>query len=269
MNPPDTDFIPTKKFPLLFVGHGSPMYAIKANKFSKNLTKITQTISTPQAILMISAHWLTDKTCVTAMDKPRTIYDFYGFPQALYDLKYPAKGSKKLAKLVKNTIEDHTICLDTSWGLDHGAWTILKYLYPKANIPVVQLSLNKNLTPSSHYNLAKSLYTLRKKGILIIGSGNTVHNLRYLSPHETYAHPWAKEAKDSINQYIKNRNHKPLINFDQQGNAFNLSIPTSEHFLPLLYILAMQDKNDNIAFFNDSIVNGAIAMTTILVGSKD
>lgn len=269
MLPSKHNFKPSKKLPLLFVGHGSPMYAIQTNEFTQNLTKIAKTIPTPQAILLISAHWVTDGTCVTAMDEPRTIYDFYGFPKALYNVKYPAKGSIELATLVKKSIQDQSVFLDSSWGLDHGAWTILKYLYPKANIPVVQLSLNKNLTPSSHYNLAKSLYSLRKKGILIIGSGNIVHNLRYLSPHETYAHAWAKEAHMSIKKHIKEKNHAPLINFSQQGNAYNLSIPTSEHFLPLLYILALQDENDSIDFFNDSIVNGAIAMTTILANSKE
>lgn len=261
-----TSFIPIPKMPVLFIGHGSPMYAICPNEFTDTFTKIAQKIPTPKAILAISAHWVTQGNFVTAMDMPPTIHDFYGFPQALYDEKYNALGSVELASTIKDTIKKHTINLDTSWGLDHGTWAVLKYLYPKANIPVVQLSLNANFSPTLHYELGKSLYELRNKGILILGSGNIVHNLRHLTPHETYAHPWATTTKEAVNQAIKDKDHKTLIDFRKQGEAFLLSIPTTEHFLPLLYTLSLQDEDDSLTFFNDKVVNGGISMTSIGIG---
>lgn len=261
----NTPFLSSDKMPILFLGHGSPMYAIEKNEFTDNFEKISQKIPTPQAILIISAHWQTQGTFVTAMDTPKTIHDFYGFPQTLYEQQYKAKGSIELAHLVKKTIKDRTIYFDTSWGLDHGSWSVLKYLYPKADIPVVQLSLDINLKPNSHYQLGKSLYELRNKGILVLGSGNIVHNLRYLTNKQSYAHHWATTTQESVKEAIKDKNHQTLIEFKDK-KEFNLSIPTADHFLPLLYIIGLQDNNDNVIFFNEKIVNGGISMFSVGIG---
>lgn len=264
------NFETTKKMPILFLGHGSPMYAIEENKFTRNFERISKKIPKPNAILCISAHWETKGSFVTAMAKPPTIHDFYGFPKELYEVQYQANGSDKLVSLIKDIFPKNKINLDYSWGLDHGTWSVLKYLYPKADIPVVQLSLDRTKNTNYHYNLGKSLAKLRNKGILIIGSGNIVHNLRQIAPSyiygENFAHPWANEANEKMQYHIKNNNHKALIEYTKQGKAFNLSIPTPEHYLPLLYILALQDTKDKLEIFNNKTVNGSIAMTSVAFG---
>lgn len=254
---------PNKKMPVLFVGHGSPMFAIEENEFTDGFKKVAKLIPKPKAILSISAHWITKGSFVTAMDMPKTIHDFYGFPQELFDVNYPASGSKELAIRVKKLISEVT--LDTKWGLDHGTWSVLKHMYPNADIPVIQLSIDGTKDARYHYELAKSLEPLREEGILIVGSGNIVHNLNLVDFRDKNAHKWAEIAQEKISNFIQTANHEALINYKSQGREFLLSIPTPEHFLPLLYILGLQ-KNEDIKIFNDKIVLRAIGMHSVLVG---
>lgn len=260
----------TEKMPVLFLGHGSPMNAIEENEFVEGFRQIGKTIPTPNAILCVSAHWETQGTFVTAMQNPPTIHDFGGFPQALFDVQYPAPGSPELAKETQKLITSTHIGLDEKWGLDHGAWSVIKHLYPDANIPVVQLSLDYYQGPQYHYDLARELQALRKKGILIIGSGNMVHNLRMVAwnrlSEPEFGFDWALEANAKMIEYITDGNHQALIDFRSQGKDFELSIPTPEHYLPLLYTLALQDKNEQIQIFNNKAVGGSLTMTSVKIG---
>jgi 4,5-DOPA dioxygenase extradiol len=259
----------TDKMPVLFFGHGSPMNGIDENEFVAGWRNIGKTLPLPSAVLCVSAHWETRGTCVTAMEMPKTIHDFGGFPQALSDVQYPAPGSPSLARETKNMIKKTEIILDERWGLDHGAWSVIKRLYPDANVPVVQLSLDHYQGPQYHYELAKELAPLRKKGVLIIGSGNMVHNLRMIEwnrLNETgYGYDWAIEANETMKKYILNGDHGPLVHYQSLGNAFNLAIPTPEHYLPLLYTLALKEKDEQVSFFNDKPVAGSISMTSLKI----
>jgi 4,5-DOPA dioxygenase extradiol len=256
------------KMPVLFVGHGNPMNAIVDNEFTKSWHEIGASIPNPTSILCISAHWETPGTKLTAMSNPNTIHDFGGFPRSLYEVQYPAAGNPELATQIKNQIKLSEIGLDYSdWGLDHGAWSVIKHLYPKANIPVVQMSLNQNQAPKYHYELSKELSFLRKNGVLIIASGNLVHNLRMVDwQNENTAYDWALEANEQMKKWILNDNHQSLIDFNKQGKAFELAIPTAEHFLPLLYTLGLKDKTDSINFFTDKFVMGSLSMTGLQIG---
>lgn len=261
-------FNSTKKMPVLFIGHGSPMNAIEENEFVQGFRNIANEIAKPYAILCVSAHWETRGTFVTAMEKPITIHDFGGFPQELFEVQYPAPGSPELAKETKALTKKTEVGLDDQWGLDHGSWSVIKHMYPDANIPVVQLSLDYSQTPQNHYELAQELKSLREKGVLIIGSGNMVHNLRMVAwrkLNETYGFDWALEASEKMKEFIVNDNHKSLINYSQHGKPFQLSIPTPEHYLPLLYALALKDKNDKVSLFNDKPVGGSITMTSVKI----
>ncbi|MBK9151083.1 MAG: 4,5-DOPA dioxygenase extradiol [Saprospiraceae bacterium] len=263
-------FEDTPRMPVLFLGHGSPMNAIEENQFVQGFRNIAQKIPKPQAILCISAHWETRGTYVTAMPYPETIHDFGGFPRALYEVQYPAPGSPALALETQSLIQKTRVGLDESWGLDHGAWSVIKHLYPEANIPVIQMSLDRNQPPEYHYELATEIQALRNKGILIIGSGNMVHNLRMIAwdrmQQDNFGFEWAKEADWLMKQYIRESNHSPLIRYRSQGRAFDLAIPTPEHFLPLLYVLALQEKDEQIEFFNDKAVGGSLTMTSVKIG---
>lgn len=259
----------TPKMPVLFLGHGSPMNAIEENEFVRGFRKVSDQIATPKAILVISAHWETKGTQVTAMQNPPTIHDFGGFPKALYEVEYPAPGSPELAKGIQELVHSTDVHLDDKWGLDHGAWTVIRHMYPEANIPVVQLSLDYYKTPKQHYELARELSKLREKGILIVGSGNIVHNLRMVhwqKMNENYGYDWAIEASEKIKQNILSGNHDELINFSKMGKSFQLAIPTPEHYLPLLYTLALQGKNEELALFNDSYLAGSLTMTSVKIG---
>ncbi|WP_439183074.1 4,5-DOPA dioxygenase extradiol [Carboxylicivirga taeanensis] len=264
------DFIEnTPKMPVLFLGHGSPMNAIEENEFVQGFRSISSEIATPKAIIVISAHWETIGTQVTAMQQPATIHDFGGFPEALYQIQYPAPGMPQLAKEVRNMARSTEVSLDEKWGLDHGAWTVIRHMYPKADIPVIQLSLDYHKTPQQHYELAKELYQLRQKGILIVGSGNLVHNLRLVhwqKLNENFGYDWATEANEKMKSLILKGNHPDLINYSKQGKAFELAIPTPEHYLPLLYTLALQDKKDTVKLFNDEAVAGSLTMTSVHIG---
>ena len=260
----------TEQMPVLFLGHGSPMNAIEENEFVAGFRNIGKELPKPNAILCVSAHWETRGTFVTAMEKPPTIHDFGGFPQALFDVQYSAPGSPELARETKNIVTKTQVGLDDKWGLDHGAWTVIKHLYPNADVPVIQLSLDYYQTPQYHYELARELAVLRRKGVLIIGSGNMVHNLRmvawdHLNDPE-YGYDWALEAREKMKQYILGNDHQALINFRSQGKAFDLAIPTSEHYLPLLYTLALKGEKEEIRLFNDKAVGGSLTMTSVLIG---
>lgn len=257
----------TDSMPVLFLGHGSPMNAIEENEFVNGWRTVGTTLPAPKAILCVSAHWETRGTFVTAMEKPKTIHDFGGFPKALFDVQYPAPGSPDIAKETKNTIVKTEVGLDQNWGLDHGCWSVVRRLYPNADIPVLQLSLDYTQSPKYHYELAKELSSLRKKGILIIGSGNIVHNLGIIDwQRQNTGYDWAIETNSLMKEYINNGNHNALINYESLGKAFNLSIPTPEHFLPLLYTLALKENNESLSFFNDKTIMGSISMTSIKIG---
>lgn len=259
----------TEQMPVLFLGHGSPMNAIEENEFVTGFRNISKTIPKPNAILCVSAHWETRGTFVTAMEKPKTIHDFGGFPQALFNVQYPAPGNPELANETKNIVKKTEIGLDYDWGLDHGAWSVIKHLYPKADVPVMQLSLDRFLSPQNHYDLAGELASLRKKGILIVGSGNMVHNLGMVAWDKLnisgYGFDWAVEANEKMKKYILSNNHNPLINYKSQGKAFDLAIPTPEHYLPLLYVLALKAENEKIFLFNDKPVAGSLTMTSLKI----
>jgi 4,5-DOPA dioxygenase extradiol len=257
----------TDLMPVIFAGHGSPMNAIEQNEFSSKWQEMGKTLPHPAAILCISAHWETRGTLVTAMEKPKTIHDFGGFPQALFDVEYPAPGSPGLAKEASESATPQIIGMDQNWGLDHGAWSIIKNMYPKADVPVVQLSLDYQKDPGSHYELAQQLAGLRKKGVLILGSGNMVHNLRMLDWQKTEGgSDWAIEANSLFKRLILNNEHERLMDYKKLGSSVQLAIPTPEHFLPLLYALALKGKDDDISFFNDKAVMGSLTMTSVWIG---
>lgn len=256
--------------PVLFVGHGSPMNGIEDNEFSRTWKKMANEIPIPKAVLVISAHWLSKGTRITAMDFPPTIHDFGGFPKELFDVQYPAPGNPVLAKETASLLTSADVALDHDWGLDHGAWTIIRHMYPDANIPILQLSIDYTKGPQYHYELAKELTALRKKGVLIIGSGNMVHNLRMVAwdkiNEPEYGYDWTLQINNKFKELIGNGNHDQLIHYDKLGREAQLAIPTPEHYWPLLYTLGLQGKKDNISFFNDKAVGGSLTMTSVKVG---
>lgn len=258
------------KMPLLFLGHGSPMNGIEDNAFSQSWKQLAKDIPTPKAVLVVSAHWLTRGTHVTAMPMPKTIHDFGGFPQALFDVQYPAPGDPVLAENTRKLITKTEVGLDHEWGLDHGTWTVIRHMYPEANIPVLQLSIDYYKSPQYHYELIQELAELRKKGVLIVGSGNMVHNLRMVAwehlQKESYGFDWAIEMNEVFKQHISDGNHQPLINYENLNKSAKLAIPTPDHYYPLLYILGLQDKNDPVHFFNDKAVGGSLTMTSVKLG---
>ena len=259
----------TSKMPALFLGHGSPMNAIEENEFVASFRKLGQELPTPNAILCISAHWETKGTFVTAMQHPQTIHDFGGFPKALFEVQYPAPDSPELALETQKLVTQTEVSLDEKWGLDHGAWSVIKHLYPNADIPVIQMSIDYSKPAQYHYDLAKEIQKLRYKGVLILGSGNMVHNLRRIAWDKmnagSYGFDWAIEANEKMKDFILNDNHKDLIHFNKQGSAFDLSIPTPEHYLPLIYTLALKNKNDDVSIFIDQYVGGSLSMTSIKI----
>ncbi len=259
-----------EKMPVLFIGHGSPMNAIEDNIFSKRWQQMGKEIPTPKAVVVVSAHWLTKGTQVTAMPNPKTIHDFGGFPQALFDVQYPAPGNPELATEIQKLITNPAVELDHDWGLDHGTWSVVKHMYPDADIPVLQLSIDYYKPAAYHYELAKQLLALRKKGVLIIGSGNMVHNLRMVAwdklSEPEYGFEWALEMNDIFKNKISNGFHKELIQYEKLHKAATLAIPTPDHYYPLLYILALQTDNDKVEFFNDKAVGGSLTMTSVKIG---
>ena len=258
-----------QKMPVLFIGHGSPMNAIDENEFVSGFRTIAKTLPKPNAILCISAHWETRGTYVTAMEKPKTIHDFGGFPQELYQVEYPAPGSPVLASEISNMTAKRVSMDEHEWGLDHGAWSVIKHFYPLADVPVVELSLDYYKTPQQHFELAKELEQLRNKGVLIIGSGNMVHNLRLVDwsnmSTPDFAFDWAREVQLKTNKFILDGDFSSLINYKSLGKDFEKAIPTPEHFLPLIYTLALRDENEQISLFNDKAVGGSLTMTSVII----
>ena len=262
-------FSNTDKMPVLFLGHGSPMNAIEENQFVAGFRDLAKTLPQPNAILCISAHWFTNGTKVTSMQMPRTIHDFGGFPQALFDVQYPAKGSPELALETKKILEPVAVDLDEHWGLDHGAWSVIKHLYPEANVPVIQLSIDYTKSGQYHFELAQKLQSLRHKGILIIGSGNIVHNLRLVDfrnfDKDNYGFDWAIEARETVNNYLLDGNFQPLIDFEKMNKAVQLAIPTPDHYLPLLYALGLKQESEELSLFNDKLLAGSLSMTSVKI----
>ena len=253
--------------PAVFVGHGSPMNALEQNPYTKGWGKLADSLPLPKAVLMISAHWLTEGTFVHEGKMPRTIHDFWGFPKELYDLTYPCPGSPEYASAVKMLMTESEVLSDLNWGLDHGAWVVLRHMYPEANIPVFQMSIDVARNSEQHYALAKALIPLRKKGVLIIGSGNLVHNLGNISWEET-AQPfdWALEFDTKATELMEKGDHHSLIHHEKLGRSAELSIPTPDHYWPLIYTLALQEKDEPIAFPIQGISHGSISMRTLRIG---
>ncbi len=259
--------------PVLFLGHASPMNAIEENEFVDGFRAIAKKLPKPKAILCVSAHWETEGTRVTAMEQPRTIHDFGGFPAELYAVQYPAPGSPALAREIAAAASTNTmIDSDQSWGLDHGCWSVVKHLYPKADIPIVQLSLDRTRSARRHYDFAKELASFRKNGVLIIGSGNIVHNLGMVAwerPEIGYGFDWATEVQGEVNRLILARDHEKLIDYRSLGKTMALAVPTPEHYLPLLYVLSLQEEADSVTLFNDKPVAGSLTMTSLLLKAAD
>ena len=251
--------------PVLFIGHGSPMNAIEDTEFSRAWAEVARSLPKPKAVLCISAHWQTDGTCVTAMEQPKTIHDFYGFPPALFEKRYPAPGSPDLARMTQAMLREAHVELDSEWGLDHGTWAVLCQMYPKADVPVVQLSLDETKQPAFHYELGRALRGLRKKGVLIIGSGNIVHNLREVVWEDT-AYDWALEFDAKVKDLILSGDHKAIIDYSRLGRSAQLAVPTLDHYLPLLYVLGVQDKADGVSFFADKVTLGSMSMRSVRFG---
>jgi 4,5-DOPA dioxygenase extradiol len=252
--------------PVLFVGHGSPLNAIEENGFVAAWRTVARQLPLPRAILCISAHWETAGAQVTAMTRPRTIHDFYGFPEELFQVQYPAPGSPELAEMVRQLAGGTAVAPDESWGLDHGTWSVLCRMYPAANIPVVQLSLDRNRPPRDHYELARRLLPLRERGVLVVGSGNLVHNLRLMQWGNPAAFPWADEFDRLATELIRAGDHQRLVDYPALGEAARLAIPTNEHYLPLLYALALQQPGEAVEFFAAETVFGSIGMRSLRIG---
>ena len=248
--------------PALFFGHGSPMNAL-GGVFADGWKALGESIAKPKGVVMVSAHWETRGLGVTAMAQPETIHDFGGFPPALHAMQYPAPGSPELAKRVS---ELTGAVMTDQWGLDHGAWSVLAHVWPKADVPVVQLSLNRELDAKGHYELAKKLRPLRDEGYIIAGSGDFVHNLRTWKRDGGEAYDWASDFNEAVKSAFERGDHEALINWVDLAENAQLSVPTDEHYLPLLYVAAQQDEGESLSFFNDQVVDGSISMTGVRIG---
>lgn len=261
------------KMPVLFIGHGSPMNGIEQNPFSGEWEKLGRELPVPSAVLVVSAHWLTRGTEITAMEHPKTIHDFGGFPRELFEVQYPAPGLPRLAAETVELVRSTNVGLNHDWGLDHGSWTVVRRMYPDANIPVLQLSIDYSQPARWHYELARELTSLRKKGVLIIGSGNMVHNLGMVAWDKLdvpgFGYDWAIEMHELFKEKIRNGDHQALIDYEKLGKAARLAIPTADHYFPLMYTLGLQDKNEAPVFFNDSLVGGSLNMTSVIFAGKD
>ena len=255
--------------PALFLGHGSPMNAIENNCYTAGFQQIAKGLPIPKAILCISAHWETRGTYVTAMDRPETIHDFGGFPAPLYQFRYPASGSPVLAERVKRMIKSANVEFDYEWGFDHGCWVVMKFLYPQANVPIVELSIDYTQPAAYHYALAKELAALRSEGVMIIASGNIVHNLRKIDwthlEDAGFGYDWALAFNEKIKKLILDGDHRQIIDIEKTDENYRYAVPYSDHFLPLLYLLALQTRDDKLSFFNDSLVGGSLSMTSLLL----
>lgn len=264
-------------FPVLFIGHGNPYNAIQENEFNQEWKRVADRLPKPKAILCISAHWLTKGTWVTAMEKPRTIHDFSGFSEELFSVQYPAPGSPDLANEASRIIGSTELKMDHEWGFDHGAWSVTKKMYPDADIPMIQLSIDYHENGQYHYDLARKLMPLRKKGVLTLASGNMVHNLRRVVIPESdlpmaersnieYGLDWAVESNELFKEKILSGDFEALVDYKKLGKAVSLSVPTPDHYYPLLYALALNSGQEETKIFNDKCVAGSISMTSVQVG---
>lgn len=259
------DFSLTEKMPVLFVGHGNPMNAITDNVYSQSWKAMGEKLTVPRAILCVSAHWLTQGTAVTMAEHPKTLHDFGGFPAELFNVQYPASGAVDYARMAISAVKSIKVQEDFAWGLDHGAWSILKHIYPKANVPVFQMSIDAAKSPLYHFNLAKELYELRNKGVLILASGNIVHNLGILSwDGKVKAYDWALEFDAFVKKNIIDNNPIALIEYQKLGKLAMLAHPTNEHYLPLMYALGLRDNTDTVAFFNETLGLGSLSMRSVM-----
>jgi 4,5-DOPA dioxygenase extradiol len=253
--------------PVVFFGHGSPMNAIENNRYTEAWRRIGETVPRPKSILAVSAHWYIRGTAVTAMEKPRTIHDFGRFPQALFDVQYPTPGDPAFAARVRDLLAPVDVHLDQSWGLDHGTWSVLVHAFPDADVPIVQLSIDATQPAQFHYDLGKRLAMLRDEGVLIIGSGDVVHNLGVINWSAGAApFDWATRFNDHVRDCLKRRDHEPLIAYGKYGEDARLSIPTPEHYLPLLYCIGAQEPDEPVSFAVDGIELGSISMLCVIVG---
>ncbi len=258
----------SQQWPVVFIGHGNPMNAILDNPFTKSLENLGKSFTEkPTAIMVVSAHWLTRGTSVMVSEVPKIIYDFGGFPEELYHVKYPAKGSPQLAKETKQLVHSVNVKEEETWGLDHGAWTVLKHMYPEANIPVFQLSIDVTKSPEYHFKLAQELKALRKKGVLIIGSGNIVHNLYQIDFNDN-AKPfsWALEFDQIVKSRLLKNDFHSLIHYENFGEAAKYSVPTNDHYLPMLYTLGLAGSNEELKFTFEDIQNASISMRCFTIG---
>ena len=253
------------RMPVLFVGHGNPMNAIRGNRFRLTWEELGRRLPRPRAILCVSAHWETRDAYVTATESPETIHDFYGFPKALFDVRYPAPGNPALARRVAELVSSERVRLDPGRGLDHGAWSVLVAMYPDADVPVVQLSIDTSQPGRHHYALARQLAPLRDEGVLVLGSGNVVHNLRLFDFRDPTPREWAIRADEEIRAHVAARDHDALVEYPAREDA-HLAVPTPEHYLPLLYAIALQQDDETARFFNAE-VQGSISMTSVLIGA--
>ncbi|HET7765828.1 MAG TPA: 4,5-DOPA dioxygenase extradiol [Burkholderiales bacterium] len=254
------------RMPVVFFGHGSPMNTLERNEYTEAWRRVGEAIRAPAAILCVSAHWYTEGAAVTAMSRPKTIHDFYGFPRALFDVEYPAPGDPELASRVRELLAPLDVGLDGSWGLDHGTWSVLKHAYPKADVPVVQLSIDGTRPPQFHYETGRRLAPLRDEGILVIGSGNVVHNLRLMKREGGQAFDWAVRFNEKIREALASRDHRLLVDFAKLGKDARLAVPTPEHYLPLLYVAGLQRSDEAMEFPVDGYDLGSVSMLTAAVG---
>jgi 4,5-DOPA dioxygenase extradiol len=258
----------TERMPVLFIGHGNPMYAITDNPYRTSWMELGKRLSPPKAILCISAHWLTRGTAVTMTDKPKTIHDFGGFPDELFKVQYPAPGAAAFAKMAIEEVKSVKVHEDFEWGLDHGAWSVLRNMYPQANVPVFQMSLDYTKPASYHYELAKELSKLRNKGVLIVASGNVVHNLGAIKWGEQNPKPydWAIEFDTMVKKSVEDNNFQALVDYQKMGNVASMAHPSNDHYLPLLYAMGLRDPKEKFSFFNDSFDMGSLSMRSMIFG---
>jgi len=257
-----------ERMPAFFFGHGNPMHAIQRNAYTERWSEIGRSIPRPKAIVSVSAHWYPQATLVTAMERPRTIHDFGGFPKELFAVEYPAPGEPSLARRLQQLLRPTDAGLDTRWGLDHGTWSVLCHVYPRADVPIVQLSMDETLPPRAHYDLGRRLAPLRDEGILVIGSGNLVHNLHTYAwgRHSQEPYDWAVRFEAQARELMRTRDHAPLIDYEQLGRDAMLSAPTPDHYLPLLYVLGLQQADEEVSFPVEGVDGGSISMLTVRVG---
>ncbi|MDX9894222.1 4,5-DOPA dioxygenase extradiol [Desulfofustis limnaeus] len=254
------------RMPALFLGHGNPMNAIDPNRFHRGWQELGQRLPKPRALVCISAHWQTRGTAVTAAFHPETIHDFYGFPDELYRVRYPAPGDPQLAgEIARLLAAQATVRLDPTRGFDHGAWSVLSVMYPTPDIPLLQISLDTELSPAAHYRLGAALAPLRDRGILLVGSGNMVHHLGLFNFNNPTPYGWAQAFDQKLQRLIRERDHQSLIDYRGLGDDAHLAIPTDEHYLPLLYTLAVQGQDEPAHFINAEVVS-SVAMTSVLIG---